>query len=322
MDRVAEAASQQRRDVCFLPLSIIYYASRNIFLYCLIGVAVGNEWVSEHSGINFELWNKWLNWLTLITHASLLTKDTLDIGFRIEMSAAGLFKTLLPSVGTDYHLANAWCFVGVASATARHSTGWTFIVLNLLGSAAIFSMFLPLALALRSKYRSNPELALSFVCSHWPVVGARVVQPLGRCRSKYGQRMHILLRTLINQSTPWQWDSAVLSDAPLTCLEFIFTMVRSGSARAVVFVMTISLLKLVFIRLTQRALPTLVRKFGCGDNLVSHAVKHGLGSAYVLKQRFHDATEPTSGKLFDEAQKRRFKPPALITSTWADANGG
>ena len=48
-------------------LMLLYHAIHNGFLYALTDIAIVNAWVAESTGLNFELWSFWVDWMRCVT---------------------------------------------------------------------------------------------------------------------------------------------------------------------------------------------------------------------------------------------------------------
>lgn len=103
---------------------LVYHATHHVFLYVLVDIAVANNLISENSGIDWEFWSIWLDWLLLVLNVTAVVKYTWHLGEPLPMSSVDIFSQIVPGLGPDIHLLKDWMFIALCFRTAHNAEGW------------------------------------------------------------------------------------------------------------------------------------------------------------------------------------------------------
>ncbi len=278
-----------------LTIFLHYHAIHNGFLYALSDIAIVNDWLSERTGLDFELWSFWVDWVWRITFATVIIKYSANFGGNYPLPVLSVALQLLPGLGCDIHLAKDWTFIGICFSSHDQLGGFRACVSWALGILSLLTIPLPIVVfTLKKYYCDRPHLATAFVFSHLAGAGAEeildLVDPADSGKSSEDSRamaQEMFVEALTQQSTPWHWEVAMYSEVPQLIWELIYSLLV-GFKPTVLAMVVVSAVKALLIPVMQDRLPGLLVGLGSGRHLAEWAKTHGHGTQGVLYVLFRD----------------------------------
>jgi len=205
-------------------LRLLYHLINNLFLYLLVDMCLAYGYLNDQSGLPWEMWNQWMNWIFVATLATALFRGS------------SLFWTC-PGLGSGVLLIKDWLFFGMCLASHRQSTGRSSVLALAIGVMSAILTFFPFGIIV-------PE-DTPLIASHWPVVVRR-----GCCGVRAVSTF--ILDWMADQATAQTVYPthvvALWNEFPLVLLEVAYGY-HFGFTRAIKIIMLISLVKIVLFPL-------------------------------------------------------------------------
>lgn len=230
---------------------VVYHVSHNAFLYYVVDIGVCYCLLSDATGLDWELWNLWFNWILLVVNATAIVKYYTNLGNDVRSSVGGIVMLFCPVIGNDIHLAKDWMFIGLTFMTHFRESGWRAIAAIIIGVLSMICVFLPLGTLL-----PDESHLISFVASHWPIVleGPKFVPGRDGADDTVGTKLRRFITSeAIPQTTIAKEVVARTNELPQAALELVYMLIY-GFKPAVAIALLISLAKAIAIPTARKLL--------------------------------------------------------------------
>jgi len=236
---------------------VAWYLIYQVVLYMLMDFGVSHGLMNLTTGIAWELWVPFVEFVLLTALCTGIPRYVLHLGAGHEHPSPLLLMQLVPWLGNELHIMKDHIATALCFAAAHCSDGPLRFVGLLLGYLSIASTVFPIVLLLADKASFT-----ALRSSHWPIAEAAFVVPqTGTKEEKFWKQA---VQTAISATTHDKYVRAIAGEVPHATLHVVFAFFFGGG----LFIMSaiiMSAVKILAIPIGRKYLRMVIPNRGCTE---------------------------------------------------------